>query len=182
MFEILKSLEILRFFSTFILFLQKIPSNFQICKKKNGIYVLEKSLKNVCIKFQVIPFISVVFIAFGMWKMSTFPGHFGGDTMQFHIFILFLFIYNKWCSEVLFRVLDEKPTQKQVLRRQMDEIGNLTSWPHMTLTSEKVTSGKGRCLNMSQTWIMPIHRLLSAYAFILGILRRKGIKWKCQTF
>ena len=39
-----------------------------------------------------------------------------------------------------FRVLDEKPTHKHVLRRQMTEIGNLTSWPQMTLTSEKVTS------------------------------------------
>ena len=35
-----------------------------------------------------------------------------------------------------FRVLDEKPTHKHVLRRQMTEIGNLTSWPQMTLTSE----------------------------------------------
>ena len=40
-----------------------------------------------------------------------------------------------------FRVLDEKPTHKHVLRRQMTEIGNLTSWPQMTLTSEKVISG-----------------------------------------
>ena len=44
--------------------------------------------------------------------------------------------------------------------RQMDEICNLTSWPHISLTSEKVTSGYRRCLDMSQTWIMPIHRLL----------------------
>ena len=43
--------------------------------------------------------------------------------------------------KVIFRVLDENPTHKHVLRRQMTEIGNLTSWPQMTLTLEKVTSG-----------------------------------------
>ena len=50
-------------------------------------------------------------------------------------------ICNKRCSKVIFRVLDEKPTHKHVLRRQMTEIGNLTPWPQMTLTSQKVTSG-----------------------------------------
>ena len=50
-------------FSTFFLFLRKkIP---QVSKfSKTGIYVLEKPLKNVCTKRQVIPFINVVFIAF----------------------------------------------------------------------------------------------------------------------
>ena len=66
---------------------------------------------------------------------------FGRNTMHFHIFILFRFLCNKRCSKVIFRVLDEKPTHKHVLWRQMTEIGNLTSWPQMTLTSEKVTSG-----------------------------------------
>ena len=74
-------------------------------------------------------------------KNDYFSGHFGRNTMHFHIFILFRFLYNKRCSNVIFRVLDEKPTHKHVLRRQMTEIGNLTSWPQMTLTSEKVTSG-----------------------------------------
>ena len=80
--------------------------------------------------------------------------------MHFHIFILFRFLCNKQCSKVIFRVLDEKPTHKHVLWRQMTEIGNLTSWPQMTLTSEKVTPGWGRCSDMSQTRIMSIHRLL----------------------
>ena len=52
---------------------------------------------------------------------------FGRNTMQFHIFILFRFICNKRCSKVIFRVLDENTTHKHVLRRQMTEIGNLTS-------------------------------------------------------
>ena len=82
--------------------------------------------------------------------------------MQFHIFILFRFLCKKRCSKAVFRVLDEKSTHKHVLRRQMTEIGNLTSWPQMTLTSEKVNSGSGRFLDMcmSQTRIMSIGRLL----------------------
>ena len=102
--------------------------------------------------------------------------------MQFHIFILFLFQCNKRCSNVIFRVLAEKPTRKHVLRRQMTEIGNLTSWPQMTLTSEKVTSGLGlgRCLDMSQTRIMSIHRLLMRlFSEFCG---GKAINGKCQTF
>ena len=59
------------FFNTFILFLQKNPRKFQIFHK-TGIYVLEKPLKNVCSKFQVIPFINVLFIPFWMWKIVTF--------------------------------------------------------------------------------------------------------------
>ena len=47
--------------------------------------------------------------------------------MQFHIFILFRFLYNKRCSKVIFRVLDETPTHKYVVRRQMAEIVNLAS-------------------------------------------------------
>ena len=39
-----------------------------------------------------------------------------------------------------FFAFSPKPTHKHVLRRQMTEIGNLTSWPQMTLTSETVTS------------------------------------------
>ena len=69
--------------------------------------------------------------------------------MQFHIFILFRFLRNKRCSKVLFRVLDEKPTHKHVLRRQMTEIGNLTSWPQMTLTLEKVTSDGNGASNLA---------------------------------
>ena len=90
--------------------------------------------------FQVIPLRNVVFIAFWMWKWLLFRA-FGCNTMQFNIFILFRFLGNKRCSKVIFRVLDEKLTHKHVLRRQMTEIGNLTSWPQMTWTSEKVTSG-----------------------------------------
>ena len=60
-FEILKLLGIWIFFQ-----------HFYFCKKslkiskfsKNGIYVLEQPLKNVYTKFQVIPSINVVFIAF----------------------------------------------------------------------------------------------------------------------
>ena len=124
-------------FSTFFYyFFKKSP---QISKfSKTGIYVLEETLKNVCTKFQVIPFINAVFIALWMWKNGYFSGR---NTMHFHIFILFRFLCNKRCSKVIFRVRIEKPTRKHVLRRQMTEIGNLTSWPQMTLTSEKVTSG-----------------------------------------
>ena len=46
------------FFQHCFLFFQKIP---QISKfQKNGIYVLEETPKNVCTKFQVIPFINAV--------------------------------------------------------------------------------------------------------------------------
>ena len=68
-FEILKVLEIWRFI---FLFLQKNPQNFKILK--TGINVLEELLKYVCTKFQVIPFINDVFIAFWMWKKATFQG------------------------------------------------------------------------------------------------------------
>ena len=85
---------------------------------------------------------------------------FGRNTMQTP-YIHFNSIYvKKRCSMIIFRVLDENPTHKHMLWRQMTEVGNLTSWPQMTLTSEKVTLGKGRCLDMSQTRIMSIHRLL----------------------
>ena len=101
--------------------------------------------------------------------------------MHFHIFILFRFLCNKRCSRVIFCVLDEKPTHKHVLRRQMTEIGNLTSWPQMTLTSEKFTSGSPQTMFRYVTY--PNHVDSSAaYAFTSGILRRKGITWKCQTF
>ena len=80
--------------------------------------------------------------------------------MQIHIFILFQFLCKKRCSKAIFRVLDDKPTHKHVVRRQMTEICNLTSWTQMTLTSEKVTSGLRRCLGIPQTRIMSIHRLL----------------------
>ena len=114
--------------------------------------------------------------------------------MQFHIFILFRFLCNKRCFKVMFRVLDEKPTHKHVLRRQMTEIGNLTLRPQMILNSEKVTSGLGRCLDMPQTRIMSIHRLLirlfSEFCEnkrrefcenFARILRRKGNKWKMSN-
>ena len=134
-FEILKNLEIWRFKKKISL---QIP---QISKySKTGTYVLERSLKNVCSKFQVIPYRNVIFIAFWMWKWLLFRA-IGRNIMQFHIFILFRFICNKRCSNVVFRVLDDKPTHAHVLRRQMTEIGNLTSWPRVTLTSEKVASG-----------------------------------------
>ena len=61
------------FFNIFFYFFQKIPLNFKIFKK-NGIYVLEETLRNVCTKFQVIRFINAVFIALWMWKMATFQG------------------------------------------------------------------------------------------------------------
>ena len=61
----------------------------------------------------------------------------------------------------------------------MTEICNLTSWSQMTLTSEKVTSGLGRCLYMSQTRIMSIHRLLTClFSEFCG---GKAINGKCQT-
>ena len=135
-FENFENFEI---FSTFFFIFSKNTPKFQNFQK-TGIYVLEETQKNVCTKFQVIPSINAVFIALWMWKWLLFRA-FGRNTMHFHIFILFRFLCNKRCSKVIFRVLDEKPTHKHVLRRQMTEIGNLTSWPQMTLTSEKVTSG-----------------------------------------
>ena len=59
-FEILKILQNFEIFSTFFIF-SKNPPKFQNCQK-TGIYVLEETLKNVCTKFQVIPFINAVFI------------------------------------------------------------------------------------------------------------------------
>ena len=58
-FEIFGNLEI---FQHFFYFYKKSPK-FQNFQKKE-ISVLEEPLKNVCTKFQVIPFINVVFIAF----------------------------------------------------------------------------------------------------------------------
>ena len=60
-------------FSTFFFYFSKNPPKFQNFQK-TGIYVLEETLKNVCTKFQVIPFINAVFIALWMWKMATFQG------------------------------------------------------------------------------------------------------------
>ena len=61
------------FFIIFLFFFQKNPPKFQNFQK-TGICVLEETLKNVCTKFQVIPFINVVFIALWMWKMASFQG------------------------------------------------------------------------------------------------------------
>ena len=59
----LKILEILRFFSTFIfIFFKKNRPKFGIFEKTEK-YMLEDTLKNVYTKFQLIPFINVVFIA-----------------------------------------------------------------------------------------------------------------------
>ena len=69
-FENFENFEI---FSTFFLFFSKNPPKFQNFQN-TGIYVLEETLKNVCTKFQVIPFINAVFIALWMWKMATFQG------------------------------------------------------------------------------------------------------------
>ena len=69
-----ENFENFKIFSTIcFIFFKKSP---QISKfsQKNGLYVLEQSLKNVCTKFQVIPFINAVFIALLMWKMATFQG------------------------------------------------------------------------------------------------------------
>ena len=65
-------LENSKFFQHFFIF-SKNPPKFQNFQK-TGIYVLEETLKKVCNKFQVIPFINVVFIALWMWKMATFQG------------------------------------------------------------------------------------------------------------
>ena len=101
--------------------------------------------------------------------------------MQFHILISIGFLCNKRCSKVVFRVLDEKLTHKHVLRHQVTKIGNLVSWPQMTLTSEKVTSVGLRTMLRFVT--DPNHvDSYAAYAFILGILRKIGIKWICQKF
>ena len=62
----------LEIFSSFFIFTKNLPK-FKIFQE-TGIYVLEEPLKNVCAKFQVIPFINVVFIAFWMWKVATFQG------------------------------------------------------------------------------------------------------------
>ena len=67
-------MEILNFFSTFFyFFFQKNPPKFQNFQK-TGIYVLEETQKNVCTKFEVIPFVNAVFTALWMWKMATFQG------------------------------------------------------------------------------------------------------------
>ena len=87
--------------------------------------------------------------------------------MHFHKFILFRFLCNKWCSKVIFRIPDEKPTHKHVLRRQMTEIGNPFRdlwWPWPQYRSHRATE---QGLDMSQTRILSIHslimRLLSAF-------------------
>ena len=73
-FENFGNLEI--FFNIFFLFLQK--NSPQISKfSKNRNIVLENPLNNIFTKFQVILFINDVFIAFWMWKMTTF----GRNTM-----------------------------------------------------------------------------------------------------
>ena len=105
---------------------------------------------------------------------------FGRNTMHFHIFILFRFLCNKRCSKFIFRVLDEKPTHKHVLRRQMTEIGNFD-----LVTSDDLDLRKGHLgLRTMLRYVTDPNHVDSsaAYAFIPGILLRKGIKWKCQTF
>ena len=64
-FEILKFLKFLRTFQHFFFIFSKNHPKFQNFQK-TGIYVLEETLKNVCTKFQVIPFINAVFIALWM--------------------------------------------------------------------------------------------------------------------
>ena len=78
----LKILEIWRFFNFIFATNHPLSPNF-----KNVMYVLEELLKNVCTKFQIIPFINVVFIAFLMLKNCYFFRAFGRIIMQFHIFI-----------------------------------------------------------------------------------------------
>ena len=121
-FEILKMLEILRFFQHF--FWQLIPQITKFSEKRNicAIIASKECMYQVSSNSVQKRFYGILNVK----KMLLFRA-FGRNTMQFHIFIFFLFLCNKRCSKVIFRVLDEKPTHKHVLRRQMAEIGNLTS-------------------------------------------------------
>ena len=137
--------KFLDFFIVFYFYQKKSPQNSKFSKKRS---ICTRRASKVCM-YQVSShslhkrcFYSILIV-----KNGYFSGHL--DVIQFHIFSLFRFLCNKRCSKVIFRVLDEKPTHKHVLRRQMTEIGNLTSWPQMTLTSEKVTSDLGRCLDVT---------------------------------
>ena len=120
------------------------------------------------------------FIVFWMWKIATFQGIWVYNTMHFHIFILFQFLCNKRCSKVIFRFLDEKPTHEHVGittpndRNQQFDLA----------TSDDLDLRKGHLgLRTMLRYVTDPNHVDSsaAYAFILGILRRKGNKWKMSN-
>ena len=115
-----QSFKNLKLISTF--FGKKNPSKFQLFKKKLNICRTIRATKNTCTKFQVIPFINVLFIAFWM-KNDCFLGHLNVIPC-ISVYSFNSDFYATKCSKVIFRVLDEKPTHKHVLRRQITEIGN----------------------------------------------------------
>ena len=128
-FEILKILEIFEIFQhCFLFFKKKTDPNFK--SSKNGIYVLEETLKNVCTyqvssnSLQKRGFYSTLNV-----KNSYFSGHLAVvPCISIYVYSFYSDFYAT--NDVLgsfFRVVDEKPTHKHVLRRQMTEIGNLTS-------------------------------------------------------
>ena len=126
----------------YFLSLQKIPPNFKIFKNRNT--CTRKSPKNCMYQVSRNSRHKRCFYTILNVKNGYFSGYLILDAMpcnSIYPFILFRFLCNKHGSKVIFRVLDERPTHKHVLRRKMAEIGNLTSWPLMTLTSAKVTSG-----------------------------------------
>ena len=71
-FQKFENIENVDTFSTFFYFCKKSPQIWKF--SKTGKHILEKPLKYVCTKLQVIALINVVCIAFWMLKMAAFQG------------------------------------------------------------------------------------------------------------
>ena len=104
---------------------------------------------------------------------------FGRNTMHLHVFILFRFICNKRCSKVIFRVLDDKSTHKTCITTPNDRNRQFD-----LVTSDDLDLRKGHLgLRTMLRYVTDPNHVDSsaAYAFILGILRRNGNKWKMSN-
>ena len=113
------------------------------------------SPKNVCRKFEVIPFKNVVLEHF-KGKNGYFSWHLHCRYYHAvpHIYLFLLrFIWNKLCYKAIFRVLSEKLTHTHFRLRM--RLWYVTGPNHV------------------DSW--------AAYTFILVISRKKCIKWKCET-
>ena len=97
--------------------------------------------------------------------------------MHFHIFILFRFLCNKRCSNVIFRVLDEKPTHNMYYDAKWPKSA---IWPHDLRWPwpQKRSPRAKDDAQMSQTRIMSINRLLMRLfpAFCLGKALNGNVK------
>ena len=174
----LKILEILRFFQYFFLLKKKIPqiSNFSkkrnICTRRDSKECMYQVSSNSLHKRGFYSTLNVK-------KWLLFRA-FGRNTMHFHISILFRFLCNKRCSKVIFRVLDEK---NQPINMYYDAKWPKSAswprdfrWPWPQKRSPLATDDAQICHRPESC------RFIGCLCVYSRHLRRKGIKWKCQTF